>query len=359
MRNLLLFLTAIIIYNCSPSQKTTQNQEPQINKEEIFRKTLFSDNWYQFFDKEDSIISFSYNYYENNPKAEFLRVFISRKNNNAIIYRHGYKKHISNKNPSINQFPIRNPFTGQVDTVHIFQNDTINLNKIKWERLKKHIEKYPIEEYSEFIENIEPKETHGEFCFYLPSTKRFVVFRNHQIMEDEFQEMCKLLLEMVNVNNIPLERTTINIDTKEKPLSVFENLAGGIWEINSKWVDGTEFNQLHKYEWSLEQNIVKAKIFNIIKDDYCEGEELKSEGIRAFNTKDKQVNFWDFDTRGNISNGICKVEGNNLEYIYQYNGKIIHDKWIFINPNKYEFVIEAENDGVMEVLLKGEFIRKF
>ena len=54
---------------------------------------------------------------------------------------------------------------------------------------------------------------------------------------------------------------------------------------------------------------------------------MKGEGIRAFNLSDSTLHFYEFDINGGITQGICKIENQNI--YYEYDDYKMTDKWIF------------------------------
>lgn len=374
MRHLLYTLVAISIINCTPSRnliivdentnldslasivETVDTFEEPQTLDEIYCKTLFSNDWATVFgEKDTTLIQFSYQYQASKYK-DFLRVFISTKENKAIVFRHQEEHDFFVPTNTLCNFEAENPFTKEIQKIHIVQQDTIDLSGIiQWDSLKYHLNAYPLEIYPRLLKVDETKELAGVMTFNKPSIYANSVIRTQQGMEYSFYQMCDILFRMLNITDIPLE-----MPKKEEPrqLLAFQNLIGGTWTIKADLGNGEVFHQKQQYEWSLNKTIVKVKTQGTIDEETKEF-GLRNEGIRAFNPQDNTIRFWEFDVFGGVTEGVVLTEVNNFEYIYNYYGHTIRDKWIYVDKDTYEFIILSEKEGETTELLRSTFTRSY
>jgi hypothetical protein len=127
----------------------------------------------------------------------------------------------------------------------------------------------------------------------------------------------------------------------EMQMDAFETLVGGTWKAEGKWLKGNPFRQEVTFEWSLDHNIIRVKTSSYLDE---EGEEfgLRSEGIRAWDSKDNSPKFWEFDVFGEVTTGSCIIEDNgNIHYQYEYvldgSTSIFRDSWTKLNENTYRY----------------------
>jgi hypothetical protein len=376
MRYLLYILVIFSIVNCTPSRNLIAIDEntnldslktalvpidtvilPKIAKD-IYRETLFSDGWTSIFGAEDAtIIQFSYQY-QASKYRDFLRVFISKKDNKAIIFRHQQEHDFFVPSNSLHKFEVQNPFTKEIEKIHIVQNDTIELNTIQWDSLKNQLDTFPLERYPHLLKVDRTEELGGVMTFNTINQQdaNNAVIRTQQGMEFSFYEMCSILFRMLDITDIPLKMPKKEVEPKQ--LLVFENLIGGTWTIKADLEDGEVFHQKHQYEWSLDKRIVKVKTRGTIDEDTKEF-GLRDEGIRAYNPKDSTIRFWEFDVFGGVTEGLVLIDNDNFEYIYNYSGHTLRHKWIYVDSDTYEFIILSEKDGKMTELLRSAFTRSF
>ena len=374
MRYLLYTLVAISIISCTPSRNlVTIDENTNLDSlatvlspvdtfvqpktlDDIYRETLFSNDWSGIFGKKDTtLMQFSYQYQASKYK-DFLRVFISKKENKAIVFRLQEEHDFFVPSNSLYKFNLRNPFIGETQKIHIVQNDTVELSGIiQWDSLKNHLNTYPLEIYPQLLKVDKTKELAGVMTFNTASQHANSVIRTQQGMEYSFYEMCGILFRMLDITDIPLE---ISKKVESRQLLAFQNLIGGTWTIKADLEDGEVFHQKQKYEWSLDKRIVKVKTYGTIDEETKEF-GLRNEGVRAFNPQDSMIRFWEFDVFGGVTEGVVLTEENNFEYIYHYHGHTIRDRWIYVDKDTYEFIILSEKEGETTELLRSTFTRSY
>ncbi len=132
-------------------------------------------------------------------------------------------------------------------------------------------------------------------------------------------------------------------------LKDFTKLIGGMWLTESEWSNGNQFKQEIRFEWGLDQKIIKVKTFGTI-DQKTKEYGLRNEGIRAWNAQDSTIQFWEFDVFGGITSGLCYFKGNDLHYEYEYHGEKLRESWIFINANTYQYKVGSLLNGDIKKL---------
>jgi len=144
-------------------------------------------------------------------------------------------------------------------------------------------------------------------------------------------------------------------------VSAFSELVGGKWVTDGTWSSGYTFKQEHIYEWGLNGKLIKVRVYDI--DAGKNGEVgLRNEGIRAWDEQAKQMRFWEFDTFGGITTGVCGVERGSLfyEYDYQVKGetKKLRNLWTRLSVDTYTLKVGVwENGGWQKILLETTFRR--
>lgn len=124
----------------------------------------------------------------------------------------------------------------------------------------------------------------------------------------------------------------------------FSNLIGGTWLTETEWSNGNKFKQEIIFEWGLDQKIVKVKTFGTI-DQKTKEYGLRNEGVRAWNTQDSTIQFWEFDVFGGITTGLCYFKGKDLHYEYEYHGEKLWETWIFVDSNTYQYKVSSLLNG--------------
>ena len=135
----------------------------------------------------------------------------------------------------------------------------------------------------------------------------------------------------------------------EMQMDAFETLVGGKWKAEGKWLNGNPFKQEVQFFWELDHNIIKVETKGFLDDN---GEEfgLRSEGIRAWDSKDNSAKFWEFDIFGEITSGSCIIEENgNIHYQYEFNldgsEAIFRDSWTKLNEDTFRYKVGIYENG--------------
>ena len=96
-----------------------------------------------------------------------------------------------------------------------------------------------------------------------------------------------------------------------------------------------------------------------IVDKKTKATGTRSQGIRAWDSETESFKFWEFDVFGEITEGSIVIDGNDIYFIYKYDGKIVTDAWMQKNKNTYEFIVGAQNgDKWIDVYVNGGITRK-
>ncbi|MEM8567769.1 MAG: hypothetical protein AAGF85_15010 [Bacteroidota bacterium] len=147
------------------------------------------------------------------------------------------------------------------------------------------------------------------------------------------------------------------LTAQTKDLSIFDNLVGKTWYAEGKWGDGSSFKQQVHFEYNLGDNIVIAK-----SDGFTNQEQTaygnRNLGIRKLDAETGEINFWEFDVFGGLTEGEVKAAGKNILYQYQYGESFITDMWEYVNDSTYNFMVGDYKDGKWnQVYLKTTFNR--
>ena len=144
---------------------------------------------------------------------------------------------------------------------------------------------------------------------------------------------------------------------KESTQRVMDLLVGGTWFGTGAWNDGSKFNQEISVEKSLGDQIYIVKtVGNIGGDEPAQG--LRNHGVRAWDSSTGVMKFFEFDIFGGITEGTVVLEGKNIFYVYEYEGQILTDAWIYKNDNTFEFVVGIRSgDEWTEVFCNAGFRR--
>ena len=152
---------------------------------------------------------------------------------------------------------------------------------------------------------------------------------------------------------VPLVGFTQN----QSDLDSFSNLIDGKWLTEGEWANGAKFKQEIDFEWGLNRKIVKVKTYGTV--DPKTGEYgLRNEGIRAWNTKDSVIQFWEFDIFGGVTKGICYFKDKNLHYEYEYHGERLKESWLFVDENTYQYqIVNLVNGKSDKMYMKSTYHR--
>ena len=146
----------------------------------------------------------------------------------------------------------------------------------------------------------------------------------------------------------PLTQQLNAQDEKATSLLVFSNMIGGTWKAEGKWLDGKEFKQHVVFEWGLNQQIIKVKTYGYTDEDNATF-GLRSEGIRAWSDRESGMKFWEFDVFGELTEGLCLVDGENFHYLYEYKWDdsyaLFKDSWTKIDDDTYRYRVGVFAEG--------------
>lgn len=144
---------------------------------------------------------------------------------------------------------------------------------------------------------------------------------------------------------------------QKNDLRVFENLVGSTWISEGKQLGGHMGKTVKAFEWGLDGKIVKVKTYSTDPKTLEFG--LRNEGVRILNVKTKQIEFYEFDKRGGVSQGIILLDDNNIHYEYAYGDLTLRDSWIYISESEYHYrVCSIKGNECDQVYHEGIFRRK-
>lgn len=145
---------------------------------------------------------------------------------------------------------------------------------------------------------------------------------------------------------------------QEGELSVFNNLVGSSWISDGKQLGGHDGKTVKEISWGLDGNIVKVITYTTDPETLEFG--LRNEGVRIFNYETNQLEFYEFDKFGGISQGVVRVEGQDIHYEYVYEDLLIRDSLIYISDDKYAFkVCSISAEGAcLQVYFETTFTRQ-
>ncbi|MEO1254579.1 MAG: hypothetical protein AAFY41_06795 [Bacteroidota bacterium] len=123
----------------------------------------------------------------------------------------------------------------------------------------------------------------------------------------------------------------------QNDVSIFSNLVNSKWISEGKQLGGLEGKTEYEFSWGLDKKIVYAKTYTT--DPQTQEFELRNEGVRAFNSETKRLEFYEFDKLGGITSGVVLVNENDIHYEYDYEGMKLRDSWIYKSKNKYQFIV--------------------
>lgn len=134
--------------------------------------------------------------------------------------------------------------------------------------------------------------------------------------------------------------------TNTDPIKSFQNLVGSSWVSEGMQLGGFEGKTIHEVAWGLNGEIVKVKTFTT--DPKTKEFGLRNEGVRAFNSQTNQLEFYEFDKLGGITNGTIVIDENNFHFEYIYEGLNLRDSWIYQSKDKYQFIVGIWQDGAWQ-----------
>ena len=141
---------------------------------------------------------------------------------------------------------------------------------------------------------------------------------------------------------------SISVYSQDHPLSVFDGLVGKTWVADGNWGDGTAFKQEISFSYDLGKSIIRTN-----SDGFVDLEQTKwgkrNHGMRKWNASNEQIEFWEFDVFGGLTQGTVVTEGDNIYYQYEYkNGNVtstLTDGWEKIDDRTYKFTVGIYSQG--------------
>ena len=143
--------------------------------------------------------------------------------------------------------------------------------------------------------------------------------------------------------------------TQNNKLDGFNNLVNKTWVAEGKWADSSPFKQEVSYVYDLNKAIVIANSNGFTDQKHSESGK-RNHGIRRYNTKKDQIEFWEFDVFGGLTKGSVITENKNVWYTYTYGETTITDCWEYINDTTYKFIVgDYKNDTWETIYLQTTF----
>src|SRR5688500_18896145 len=99
--------------------------------------------------------------------------------------------------------------------------------------------------------------------------------------------------------------------TKEEAYKVYSNYVGGKWETKGKWKVWTDFHQEITVETELTKNIFTARTRDYVDSKKFDNSQ-RNYGIRAWDSQEQKMKFWEFDVFGGINTGDVIIDGNDI-----------------------------------------------
>jgi hypothetical protein len=132
--------------------------------------------------------------------------------------------------------------------------------------------------------------------------------------------------------------------TKEETYKIYANLLGGKWETKGTWEIGAAYHQEKIVEMELTKKIFTVKTYDYIDSKKFDNSQ-RNYGIRAWDSKEQKMKFWEFDVFGGITTGEVLIDNNDIYHIYEYHDKTLVDAWIYVDKDTYTLKICEYNDG--------------
>lgn len=149
--------------------------------------------------------------------------------------------------------------------------------------------------------------------------------------------------------------------SKEAAFETLDNLVGGKWLYEGQWGNGQKFKQEQIFEWGLNRQVMKVKIYGIVNQESGEY-GLRNEGIRAWDAKAQTLKFYEFDVFGGVTVGECVFEEDRFhyEYLYEIEGKqqLMRDTWKLVDKDTYLFSVSMKSGDEWKVFTSNEITRR-
>jgi len=152
--------------------------------------------------------------------------------------------------------------------------------------------------------------------------------------------------------------STLIGNAQKDTLAVFKPLDNTTWVATAMWKNGGPFNQEISYELQLDNKVLVTET----KSYYNSNNETKfqkiSHGIKQYNKETKQIDFYEFSIRGNVTKGKLTLKDRNFYYTYKYGKEILTDAWEYKNDSVYDFTIGVYDDGKWKKTYLHTWFRK-
>ncbi len=142
----------------------------------------------------------------------------------------------------------------------------------------------------------------------------------------------------------------------QTPLTqAFDPLIGRTWITANA---DSSFRQEVTFSYDLDSTLVIAE-----SDGYTDQSRTqwgaRNHGIRRYNPNSKEIEFYEFDVFGGLTEGKVTIEGKNLYYSYQYadaGDMILTDGWEYISDGEYAFKVgNRENGQWQQIFIESIF----
>ncbi len=136
---------------------------------------------------------------------------------------------------------------------------------------------------------------------------------------------------------------TISVFAQENSINAFETLADAKWVSEGIQLGGFEGRTVYEMKWDLNKKIVRVNSFST--DPKTKEFGFRAVGVRVYNKENGRLEFYEFDKFGGITQGTILIDGQNLHFEYEYNGAFLRDSWIYVNGDKFKFIVGTWEDG--------------
>ena len=151
--------------------------------------------------------------------------------------------------------------------------------------------------------------------------------------------------------------TKLTFSQELKLLTSFDALVGHSWEITGKWANGLDFKQEIFVDSKASGTIITTDTKSYITEDQTEWGP-RNHGIRQIDHETGTLMFYEFDAFGRMTKGEVQVKENDFYYVYEYEGMTLCDKWEYVSPNHYKYIIGTLKEGEIETIyLEGKISR--
>ncbi len=131
--------------------------------------------------------------------------------------------------------------------------------------------------------------------------------------------------------------------SQENPISAFTTLADATWVSEGLQLGGFEGRTEYQMQWDLDKKIVRVNSYST--DPKTKEFGFRAVGVRMYNTTTEQLEFYEFDKYGSITEGTILVDEKNLHFEYEYQGSYLRDSWIYVSDEEFRFIVGIWKDG--------------